>query len=240
MNPRPTLSWLRFPCLSLPAICICSVFVNLAQAQVTQTFTSLEALVAKAEDVVRGPIVKVARDVKVPKNGKRADGTELPDGLVEFTFTVRIDETLRGKKAGETELVRTTSAYDMRYTQWCDAKTEFLWFLGRQDAYSNVTHGDMDHKWGALRLGEPVPGDRLYGSHTPPIFAMDFRVLTSREDILAAARNVAASIVRSTRKRIAFATIDLPRDIAVRCRATSARDFFTVQRPGQRQQRVRE
>jgi HEAT repeat protein len=212
----------------LAVACVCLGLSNPAHAQVTQTFTSLEALVAGAEDVVRGPIVKVTRDVKVPKDGKDADGTQWPRGLVEYTFTVRIDETLRGKKAGEIELIRTTSARDMRYPQWCDAGTEFLWFLGQRDVYANVTHGDTDRKWGAIRLGDPVASERDYCTHTPPIFAMDFRVLTSREDILAAARNVAASIARSPRKRIEFATIDLPGDIAVRCRATSARDFFKV------------
>ena len=208
--------------------CVCLGLSNPAYAQYSQTFTSLEALVADAEDVVRGPIVKVLRDVKVPREGKDADGKEWPNGLVEYTLTVRIDETLRGKKGGEIELVRSTEVYDTLCTQWGAAKTEFLWFLGQRDVYANVTYGDTDRKWGALRLGEPVASERDYGTNNPPIFAMDFRVLTSREDILSAARNVAASIARSTRKRIELATIDLPADVAELCGAHSARDFFTV------------
>lgn len=100
--------------------------------------------------------------------------------------------------------------------------------MSQRDVYANVTHGDTDRKWGALRLGDPVTSERDYEKRTPPIFAMDFRVLASREEMLSAARNVAASIARSPRKRIVLATIDLPADVADLCGAHSARDFFTV------------
>ena len=212
----------------LGAACICLGLLGPAHAQVTQTFTSLEALVAEAEDVVRGPIVTVSRDVKIPKNGKRSDGTEWPDGLVEYTFTVRIDETLKGKKAGEVELIRTTSAYDMSYVRWREAKTEFLWFLGQRDEYSNTTHSDRDRKWGALRLGNPLPDALYYKSHAPPIFAMDFRVLKDHDEILAATRHAAKILARSSRKPIKFVTIDIPGDVAQQCRPSADRNFFKV------------
>ncbi len=136
---------------------VCLRLIDPAHAQLTQTFTSLEALVAEADDVFRGPIIKLTRDVKVPKNGKLPNGTLWPSGLVEYTFTVRVDERLKGNKTGEVQLVRETSAYDKRYIQWHQSKTEFLWFLGQRDKYSNTTDADRDRKWGTLRLGQEVP-----------------------------------------------------------------------------------
>ena len=104
--------------------CVCLRLSNPADAQASHTYPWLVALVADAEDVVRGPIVDVARDVRIPENGKGADGMERPLGLVDDTLTVRIDETLRGKQADVFELVRSTAVADMRDMQCCDAGTQ--------------------------------------------------------------------------------------------------------------------
>lgn len=55
-----------------------------AGAQITQTYRSLEAWIAEANDVVLGPIAKLTRTVIVEPGGKRADGVVLPDGRVPW------------------------------------------------------------------------------------------------------------------------------------------------------------
>lgn len=216
--------------LVLPAIAVslCGSLWGSAHAQVTATYTSLEALVAQAESVVRGSIIKVSRQIKVPKHGRLPNGTLWPSGLVQYTLTVKVDEVLKGKKTEELQLVRETSAYDQRCTQWCDARTELLWFLGQRDTYANTTDNDADRKWGLLRLGKPVPDERSYKEHAPPIFSMDFRVLKQRDEILAAARRAAVILERSSHKPIKCITVDIPHGVAAKCRPCGDANFFTV------------
>ena len=86
--------------------------------------------------------------VIVPPGGQSPEGTVWPDGIVEYTITVKVDEVLKGKAPDNVEFVRRTSAFDTTYDEWFKARTPFLWFVARDKEAVAVS--------GALRLGEPV------------------------------------------------------------------------------------
>jgi len=79
-----------------------------------------------------------------------------------------------------------------------------------------------------IRLDDPVPGERGYKLHAPPIFSMDFRVLKSSDEILGAAREAVAMFERSKRKPVGFITIPIPRGVAHKCRPSGDVNTFTV------------
>src|SRR4051812_37210889 len=61
-----------------------------AGAQTTQTYWTLEARIARADGVVRGTISKLSRKVIVAPGGQSPDGVSWPDGIVEYTATVKV------------------------------------------------------------------------------------------------------------------------------------------------------
>ena len=79
-----------------------------------------------------------------------------------------------------------------------------------------------------LRLNRPVPGERGYKIHAPPIFSMDFKVLKERDEILDAARNAVEILKRSKLKPIELLTIEIPRGVAQKCRPSGDINSFTV------------
>jgi hypothetical protein len=188
-----------------------------ADAQTTVTYWTLEARIGEAEGVVRGPIAKVSRKVIVPPGGQTPDGTPWPDGIVEYTITVKVDEVLKGNTKDNVEFVRRTSALDTTYDEWFKARTPFLWFLARNKEAVSVS--------GALRLGEPVAAEATYRTgYEPPLFSMDFTVLKGATEILPRARAYA----RQSPKPVPTHTMTIPRDVAQRCRPSGDANFLIV------------
>jgi hypothetical protein len=188
MNPKIIL------CLALVLSSI--VFsATIAKAQpVFFTYYSLEARVAQAQSVFRGTISNCSGTFIERQGGffggYKEDGTKRPDGVMKYTITVQVDETLKGKSAKTIELVQETSADDKRFEQWADQHTSFLWFFGDQ-AWSNL-RGNVSktNHWSTLRLGAAVPAEHNFTGDNP-VFLMDFTHLTNSKAILAQARKSA-------------------------------------------------
>jgi hypothetical protein len=188
-----------------------------AGAQTTRTYWTLEARIANAEVVVRGTIADLSGKVLVPPGGKTPDGVSWPDGTIQYTFAVKVDEVLKGNPRGDLRLVRTTSAYDRSYDEWSRARTPFLWFLTREKRAGYVG--------GALRLGKAVAAESGYRHGVaPPLFSMDFAVLKDPAEILARARAFAG---RSP-KPSAIHRVTVPRVVAQRCSASGDANFVLV------------
>jgi hypothetical protein len=177
-----------------------------AEAQLGRTYRSLEARIAEADGVVVGPVEKVSRKVIVPPGGKAPNGVAFPDGIVEYTAAVKVDEILKGDVKENLTFTRTASAFDNRLDEWAKARTQFLWFLDREKG--------TVHVGGPIRLGAAVPAEAGYRSGiAPPFFAMDFAVLKDGKEILARARAYA----KKSTKRLPIHQITIPRVVADRC-----------------------
>ena len=127
---------------------------------------TLEARMAKSQSVVRGHIAKVERKVIVPANGtvtnvnRSPSGKEIkyttvdPNGKVEYLFSIKLDELIRGPRPKPVTLTFRTDAYDVRVKQWAEHKTSFLWFFGDGD-WSNLAWTDP------LNMERNSPGQTL-------------------------------------------------------------------------------
>jgi hypothetical protein len=155
------------------------------------TYYSLEARVARAQSIFRGTISKCAGTFIERQGGffggYNKDGTKRPDGVMKYTITVQVDETLKGKSAKTIELVQETSADDKRFEQWADQHASFLFFIGDKE-WSNL--GGHNSQWSTIRLGKAVPSERDYTSDHP-VYSMDFTRLTDTKAILARVRKSA-------------------------------------------------
>jgi len=188
-----------------------------AGAQIGQTYLTLEARIAEAEGVVVGTIIKVSRKVIVPPGGKAPNGVDFPDGIVEYTATVKVDEVLKGDVKENVAFEWTASAFDKRLDEWSKARTPFLWFLTRQKG--------AVHVGGPIRLGAPVPAEAGYRSGIAPrLFAMDFTVLKDAKEILARARAYA----KKSTKALPTHKITIPRVVADRCSPSGDVNFLYV------------
>jgi hypothetical protein len=128
-------------------------------AQTTQTYWTLEARIAQADGVALGTIAKLSRKVIVAPGGKAPDGVSWPDGIVEYTVAVQVDEVLKGDTKGNVGFVRTTSAFDRTLDEWFKARTPFLWFLAGEKGAVRVA--------GSLRVGAPVKAEAGYRWGSP-------------------------------------------------------------------------
>lgn len=178
--------------------------VQTAHAQYVQTDHSIEVLIADSKTVVRGTISESDRNVILPRGNR-----DIPDGKVEYTFKVAIDEVLKGDVEKELTLVRVTSAYDMRIPEWKEAGTELLWFVDQSGLITSVSDLDFDHKWSAIRLGEPVEAEEMYHTHAPPILSIQLRWLSEPDEILAAARNAVRLFEESPNKLVEMKQIGM-------------------------------
>ncbi len=154
------------------------------------TYASLDLEVAQAESIYRGTVSDCAGEfIETPGGyfgGYQDDGTRRPDGFMRYTITVKVDEVLKGKPATTLELVQKTSAEDKRFKQWAEAHTSFLWLIGGP-GWSNLGGGGSEANephWYTIRLGDAVPHEHGYTSD-PPVYLMDFTLLTDPKEILA-------------------------------------------------------
>src|ERR1700722_1847961 len=153
---------------------------------------TLEARMAKSQSVVRGHIAKVERKVIVPANGtvtnvnRSPSGKEIkyttvdPNGKVEYLFSIKLDELIRGPRPKPVTLTFRTDAYDVRVKQWAEHKTSFLWFFGDGD-WSNLA--GTDPTWSTIRLGKLVPGEQIYSGDNP-VYLTDGTYLTNSDQVL--------------------------------------------------------
>lgn len=202
-------------------------FPQYTSAQCTTTFTSLEARIGSAKRVFHGTISGYERTVIVPRNGQRpGTATTIPDGVVQYKLTINVKEFLKGPKTKSVHLIVETSDYDQRHQQWKDLESEFLFFVNHVPQ-ANGTQ-PLDNKWPSawtlLRLGEPAPAEKGYSSVTLPIFAADFSVLTTREQVLARARQFAAKHLKTLKTY----TFTIPHVIAAQCSAPCDANFLVV------------
>jgi len=173
------------------------------------TYNSLELRVVQAQSIVRGTISNLTRTVLAPPRGFRTNMallngkwqslvSQIPDDGISYTFTVHVDEVLKGHPPQTIEMTQVTRGFDKRFEQWAEQHTSFLWFLG-DPTWSNL--GGCGTRSNAvccstIRLGEPVPGESVY-SGDPPVIA-DFRPVTDPNEILARTRKLAKQPAAST------------------------------------------
>jgi hypothetical protein len=187
-----------------------------ARGQIGYTMSSLDLLVAEADDVVRGVVVDVTRG-------------PAKDYIVTGVVTLDVRETLKGPEAKRLRFVAQTHEANRMFEQWRDVKAELLWFFDRKKPGAGASdidpplaeqltrHGTDLHlaglgwAWSKVALGPRLPDDR---TPPPPIFTTEMRLLDKPEDILKAARDaVAEGRGRGPVRRHA---IDLPSSVAGR------------------------
>jgi len=182
---------------------------NASAQPVYVTYHSLELRVVLAQSIVHGTITNLTRTVLVPPNGYRTnfslvDGAlkpstlQLSDGAVRYTFTVCVDEILKGHPPKTIEIVQETRDFDKRFDQWAEQHTAFLWFVG-DPTWSNLGGRGLQSNapfCSTIRLGEPVAGERIYGGD-PPVIA-DFLPVIDPKEILARTRKLAKQRTSST------------------------------------------
>ena len=173
-----------------------------AFSQVNRTYTSLESKVGEAESVYRGTIIDISRPKGVPISIEASTGHG-----ETFELTVKVDETIKGRTAQTLTLGIKTIVPLACYQAYAREKTSFIWFINAGDApvewndswvlrgytpkaLSSKNTGPATKRfWESQRLGLDVPehlgfsdGDGM------SVFTMDFKVLTSEQDIIACAR----------------------------------------------------
>jgi hypothetical protein len=199
-----------------------------SQGQTTVTFRSLEARISQTRWVVRGTITHQEKSVIVAPGGHSTDGTVWPDGIVVYKATVNAEEVLKGPQRKQIVLQRQTSAFDKRFEQWRDAHTAFLWFVGDDAPPSNTETSEeaASPSWDALRLAPPVAAEKVYVDveDAPPVFGMDFTVLSTPAVILARARAFAKRCNRTA----ALHTFTIPSAVAKQCGSTGDANFLVV------------
>lgn len=157
-------------------------------------YRSLETQVAEAQSIFCGSVSNCSGTFIERQDGfaggYRRDGTERPKGVMKYTITVQINETIKGSLAKTIELVEETEAGDNRFEQWAGQHTTFLFFIGGT-SWSNLG-GNLSETngWHTIRLGAAVPGERFWSSDAP-VFLMDFTCLTNSKAILAETRKAA-------------------------------------------------
>src|SRR5262245_27992643 len=143
-----------------------------AYAQIGKHFDSIEAMVARADLVVRGSIVKLTQTVTVPRDGFRG-GTTWPDGFMDVTFTRKVQEVLKGRKIDDLTLMVETRLSNKCYEQWKEAQTEFFYCGASEQKLA--AGGPRPFTQPLVRLGPPVAAERGFRAVLePPIFTMDF------------------------------------------------------------------
>jgi len=180
--------------LAMVVILAVTCTVRSVDAQCGTTYTSLEARIHTAESVYYGRIASLERTVIVPRNGKAPQGNwTIPDGVVRYTLTIDVDETLKGNQRRRVQLVAQTSDYDRRHRQWRDLATTFIFFVQHPDQAEGRKPIDnlWPPPWTYLRLENPAPAERKYSSAGPPLFSHDGTVLRESAEVLDRARKFA-------------------------------------------------
>jgi hypothetical protein len=175
-----------------------------AEAQPSyREYWTVEARIARADHVVVGVVDKVVRKVIVAPGAKTKTGQIDPNGRMEYTFTVKISEVLKGDLKETVDDLRVVRrlGFDDRYEEWSKAQTAFLWFLGP------TPKAGKKRSWDHLALGKPVPAERRFGGRSePPVLSVDFSFLNDERDILDRAR----AFARTSVKKLPIHSIRIP------------------------------
>lgn len=187
------------------------VWTATARGQCSTVYTTLEARITEADTVLVASIDTLRREVRVLPNGRSQDGlSTIPDGVVEFTLTLKVHETLKAKAKETVALRARTSAFDQRYAQWSKGKTRFLWFLGPEPEAAEKTEA---RSFTALRLEPAVEAEKGYKGDATPLFSRDLSVLKEPNEILDRARLFMQDAPHATR----IHSILIPHALAARC-----------------------
>ena len=162
-----------------------------ATAQIGMTAKSMEWQVARSDVVIRATITKVVRDK--PRRET--------DQLVDIRVTLKVLETLKGKKS-ESITYLTDTMKDWRiYEAWRDARLEFIVFLVRNKDFrvedkspafaASCPLRDFGDGWNLLRLGPPVPAEDGVLMFPGGIFDMKLNVAVTPDQILRSVRQAA-------------------------------------------------
>lgn len=198
---------------------------GVAGAQMGYTLYSLDSLVAEADLVVRGSVSEVVFREQMDEQRSWLE------------VTLKIDETLKGSSAtGSVSFARQVHTGDQRWEQFIESGQQQLWFL--MDSERPVAGETADEvairarhlfktgrTWSRIRLGREVDGEAVYSRPPPPIFTMNFELLTEREQILAATR---ASTAAEGKARLGHRAIRIPRILAQRTGSSGDANAFIV------------
>lgn len=170
---------MRRSLLTVVAVVLIYSLPDRVSADIIQ-YESLDLAVMNSDLVVRAQVIAIAN--------KKGD-----DGFVWNQVTVRVKETIKGKKLKEVQfLVLTVQEITVETpgTPWLNRRNELLLCLnpagsnrGGFDKADFVLH-DNNFSWAVLLNGQP--GNSL------PIYSLDFKALTDPQAILTAARAAAA------------------------------------------------
>jgi hypothetical protein len=164
--------------IAAAAAVLVQAFPGRASADVIQ-YESLDLAVINSDLVVRAEVIEIA--------SKKAD-----DGFVWNQVTIRVNETIKGKKFKEVKfLVQTVQEITVETpgTPWLNRRDELLLCLnpagsnrgGFEKADFVLHHNNFS--WAVLLNGKP--------RNSLPIYSLDFKALTDPKEILAAARGAA-------------------------------------------------
>jgi hypothetical protein len=161
---------------------------GLGVAQIGLTHRSLDAKVAQADLIVRAKVDNVVR-------GK------VSEQRVWLDVTLKVEEALKGIAPEQLTVGLETLKGDERWEQFAEAGQEQLWFLmdskrpipgeDPEDAPILTKHAykPIDY-WFRIRLGPEVADETSFSRPPPPLFTMDFEVLTKPEEVVAATRRI--------------------------------------------------
>ena len=206
------------------------LFPVIAGAQIGFTQASLDSRVGASNLVVRGAIQQVKQ--RAAKEDEQWLMSEL---------TLNVEETIKGELPQRPLiLVIPTLRGDERWSQFAESGQEQLWFLqwgarveepmeiDGQKAFEKGSQRSITG-WSWIRLGEEVAAESDFGPTVTKMFTMQFRLLSSPQEILGETRRIVAQEPKQAAKAYAF---DIPRMLADRTGLSGDANRFVV--PGDR------
>jgi hypothetical protein len=153
-----------------------ALLASRAAADIIQ-YESLDLAVAGADLVIRGEIVAI-------------DTRKGDNGVVWNRLTVKVTDTIKGKRLKEVTFLVREDPFTNPGTGWRNLRDELLFCLNALKIPEGPFRVDYALRGGWLFWAVPLtgtPGTRL------PIYSTEFKALTNPKEILAAARAAATA-----------------------------------------------
>jgi len=186
------------------------------RAQIGYTASSIEWLTGSSDMVLRASVASLSFRAVPPPSGEEPRWRQV-------TVTLRVHETLKGRRAGPVVLVLRRPAEETALVRWEQSRRPLLWFLTRSSGNDRAPAADAEATGSVWNLAAPLPGGlpalelgpRAGEVRVPaPVFSMDLTLLDRAPELLAAVRADARR--RRNRRPAEYRHVTLPRDVMQR------------------------
>jgi hypothetical protein len=157
-----------------------------------KTYDAFETLMLQSERFVIGHVARTEQEITVPRDGAR-DGTTWPDGWAEWTIEVVVRETFKGPDEKRFTFVQETSATNQYFADLMKQNTRCLWIKAPKGG------------WHGIEIDKRI--ESIYKTDGLPMFSMDFTVLRTADQAIAAARRFKSEVKGQTPETVKF---DIP------------------------------